>query len=256
MGLNIFSLDGKVGLVTGAGRGLGKEMALGLAEAGADVVLADINLSDVESVKNQVEKIGKRGLALQVNVSERKDVDRMVDSCINAFEKVDILINNAGVVARNDILNVGEEDFDHVVNVNLKGALFCAQRVAKEMIKRSGGKIINIASMGGVVALPGTGVYRASKAALIHLTKTMALEWVQYGINVNAIGPGYFNTPMTRYIRDTKKEEYDYISRSIPMKRWGDPRELVGVAVFLSSPASSYLTGQTIFVDGGILIKQ
>jgi len=256
MGTNLFALAGKVGIVTGAGRGIGKAIALGLAEAGADVVVVSRTLSEVELVKSQIEKVGRKGLALEVDVSKRKDIDMMVHKCIETFEKVDILVNNAGISVRNEIMKVSMQDYDQVMNTNLKGALFCAQRAAKEMIKSKGGRIINIASAGGEIAFHGTGVYRASKAALIHLTKTMALEWVQYGINVNAIGPGYCNTPAVSDIRDTKKDQYEYIVGRIPMKRWGDPEEIAGAAVFLASAASSYLTGQTIFVDGGLLIKQ
>ena len=257
IGMSQFSLDGKVGIVTGASRGLGKGIALGFAEAGADVVVVSRNLSDVELVKEQIEKIGRRGLALEVDVSKAKDIGLMVDKCIEKFGKVDILVNNAGIGARSALVDVKEEDFDRIMNINLKGAFFCAQRVAKEMIKRGGGRIINIASVGGEIAFPERGIYRSLKAALIHLTKTMALEWVQHGINVNAIGPGYFSTPATQYMKETRKKEYEYTVNRIPMKRWGDPeKEIGGVAVFLASDASTYLTGQTIFVDGGLLIKQ
>ena len=255
MTLDRFRLDKKIAIVTGSSKGMGKAIAIGLAEAGADVLVISRHGNELEPVVKLIEKLGRRAVAVEADVSVLADHKRIVETCLKELGRIDILVNNAGTIKRNLALDVQEEDWNHVLDTNLKGSFFLAQKVGAQMVKQGqGGKIINVTSVRANPAIPATATYGASKAGLLHLTKTMALEWVEHGINVNSIGPGYFETPLTSYIPVQRPEEYRWLVERIPMKRFGQPDEIVGAAIYLASDASSYVTGETIFVDGGYQI--
>lgn len=247
-----FRLTGKTALVTGASRGLGKAIALGLADAGAQVALASRDLSALEGVAQEVSQLGSKALAVQVDVSEVTAVDRMVREVIEALGKIDILVNAAGITTRHPSEDYPEGEWEQVLDVNLKGTFLCCQAVARHMIPQGGGKIINIASLASVIGIPLTPAYNASKGGVAQLTKALAVDWARYKINVNAIGPGYFHTDLTAPLLKDPVRSSQIMSR-IPMGRWGKPEELQGAAVFLASEASAYVTGQTLYVDGGWL---
>lgn len=251
MGAN-FDLNGKVALVTGAGRGLGEAVALGLAKAGADVAIVDLDIKAAQDVALKAENLGRKAIAIQANVCESNDVKEMVNSVINKFGTIDILVNNAGIQRRNPCIEMTEEDWDAVIDVNLKGAFLCCKEVGKIMVKNRKGKVINITSLLGTVAQPNRGPYAASKGALVQLTKVLALEWAPLGINVNGLGPGYFLTELNKKLMDDK-EEFDKLTSKIPMGRWGTLEDIVGPAVFLASEASDYMNGHVLYVDGGYL---
>lgn len=250
--LDEMSLTGKTAIVTGASRGLGKAMALGLAEAGADVVLVSRGMPELRAAAQEIGRLGRSALPISADVSNLKDVGAMVERVVSEFGRIDILVNNAGTTVRMPSESFTEEAWDKVIDVNLKGAFFCAQAVGKVMINQSSGKIINIASLLSVIGVPTAVAYAASKGGISQLTKTLAVEWAKYNINVNAIGPGYFRTDLTKPLQEDKDRSAQILSR-IPMRRWGDPDDLKGVVVFLASEASDYITGQTIYVDGGWL---
>ena len=247
-----FRLVNKIALVTGASRGLGKAIALGLADAGADMVLASRNLTALKAVEGEIIHLGRNALALQVDVSQAASVHRMVAQATEAFGSIDILVNAAGITIRHPSEAYPEEDWEKVLDVNLKGTFLCCQAVAKGMIDQGGGKIINIASLASVIGIPTVPAYTASKGGVVQLTKTLAIDWAKYHINVNAIGPGYFHTEMTVPLEKDPVRSSRIMAR-IPMGRWGMPEELQGIAVFLASDASAYMTGQTVYVDGGWL---
>lgn len=251
MGAN-FDLNGKVALVTGAGRGLGEAVALGLAKAGADVAIVDLDIKAAQDVALKAQNLGRKAIAIQANVCVSDDVKEMVNSVINNFGTIDILVNNAGIQRRNPCIEMTEEDWDAVIDVNLKGAFLCCKEVGKIMVKNRKGKVINITSLLGTVAQPNRGPYAASKGALVQLTKVLALEWAPLGINVNALGPGYFLTDLNKKLMDDK-EEFDKLTSKIPMGRWGTLEDIVGPAVFLASEASDYMNGHVLYVDGGYL---
>lgn len=244
----LFDLSGKVAVVTGASRGLGRAMAEGLAQAGADIVITDV-LDTAEAVK-AIEKIGRKALGLKVDISKKSDVEMMVKKTVEMFGKIDILINNAGIFKTAPAESMSEEDWDKVIAVNLKGTFLCAQAAGQQMIKQKSGNIINVASIAGLMAFTGSAEYNASKAGVILMTKTMAMEWGKKGIRVNAICPGLFHTDMTKDF-DKDKAFMESIRQKVPLGRGGDPKELAGAAVYLASEASSYMTGHALVVDGG-----
>ncbi|MCJ7642158.1 MAG: 3-oxoacyl-[acyl-carrier-protein] reductase [Desulfobacterales bacterium] len=242
-------LNGKVALVTGGAQGIGKAVALMLAHHGADVIVADVNLEKAQETAKEVEATGRGAMAVKVDITRLNDVEQMVESAIARFGKVDILINNAGIARDKLILRMTEEDWDAVLDVNLKGTFHCTKTVIKHMSKQRSGKIVNIASVVGEMGNAGQANYSASKAGVIGLTKTIAREFAQRGINVNAIAPGYIQTPMTDVLPDKAKEE---LKRMIPMERLGQPEDVAHAVLFLVSEASSYITGQVLNVNGGI----
>jgi 2-deoxy-D-gluconate 3-dehydrogenase len=248
--LDKMKLDGKVGIVTGASRGLGKSMAIGLAEAGANIAIVSRGMPDLMEVAKEIENLGKKVLPISTDVSNLKQANEMVEKVMAEFGRIDILANNAGTTIRMKVEDFTEEAWDQVMAVNLKGAFFCAQAVGKVMIKQMSGKIINTASLLSAIGGPNAIAYAATKGGIAQVTKCMAIEWAKYNINVNAIAPGYFRTPLTKPLQEDPVRSAQILSR-IPMQRWGDPDDLKGIVVFLASEASNYVTGQVIFVDGG-----
>jgi 3-oxoacyl-[acyl-carrier protein] reductase len=242
-------LKGRVALITGAAQGIGKSVALLLAQNGADIVISDINLEKAEETAKEIESIGSKAIAIKVDVANLKDVERMVESILEKFGKIDILVNNAGITRDKLILRMTEEDWDAVLNVNLKGTFNCTKAVVRHMAKQRSGKIVNIASVVGEMGNAGQVNYSASKAGVIGLTKTIAREFAQRRINVNAIAPGYIETPMTEVLPEKVKEE---LKRLIPMERLGKPEDVAEAVLFLVSEESNYITGHVLNVNGGI----
>ena len=242
-------LVGKVALITGAAQGIGRAVALLLAQHGADIIVSDINLEKAQETAREIEALGRRAMAIKVNVVNLEDVDRMIQAILGEFKEIDILVNNAGITRDKLILRMTEEDWDAVLNVNLKGTFNCTKAVIRPMSKQKSGKIVNIASVVGEMGNAGQANYSASKAGVIGFTKTIAREFALRGINVNAIAPGYIETPMTEALPEKVKEE---LKRMIPMERLGRPEDVAEGVLFLVSEASSYITGQVLNVNGGI----
>jgi len=253
MNLSKFSLEGKVGIVTGGGTGIGRGIALEFARAGADVVLCGRTLATLESVAEEVKVLGRRALAIPIDVSVKEQVQNMVKQTIDEFGKIDILVNNAGVGKKCLIVDMPEEDWDTVIDINLKGVFLCIQAVARHMMERKYGKIINISSVAGLRA-PNEELssYCAAKAGVELLTKSACLELAPHGINVNSIAPGNVETPIYRR-RSTPEQIERWLAggRSAPIGRIADPQEIANVALFLASDASSFICGECIAVDGG-----
>ncbi len=250
--LDSFRLDGKIALVTGCNRGLGKAIAIALAQAGADI--AGVSSSaQAEETRSAVEGAGRQFLYIQADLGSLKPIPEIFEKTLNRFGRLDILVNNAGIIRRNDSLDFTEKDWDDVMNVNLKTLFFMCQAAARQFVKQnSGGKIINIASMlsfQGGIRIPS---YTASKSGVRGITMQMANEWASRGINVNAIAPGYMETDNTALLR-ADPARYAAILERIPAGRWGQGEDLAGAAVFLASAASDYVHGYTIAVDGGWL---
>jgi len=246
----LFGLEGRTALVTGASKGLGKAIVLALAAAGADVALYARNKEDLEAVKASVQALGRRAEIFCVDVLDKQAVDESVKAGLEAFGHLDILVNNAGVNVRKPVLELTPEEWDLVIDTNLKGYFLMAQAVVPAMLARGSGKVINMASILGAVALPTQLAYASSKGGVIQMTKVMALEWAKQGVQVNAIGPTYFETPLVAQLRNDP-ERFNFIVDRTPMGRWGQPEELAGLVIFLASRASDFITGQTIFIDGG-----
>lgn len=253
--LDAFRLDGKIALVTGASRGLGQAMAVGLAEAGADIAGLD-RTPDCDETCDQVQAAGRRFLQISADLQTAtlQDLAAIIKQVEGQLGAVDILINNAGIIRRTPALEFSEEDWDAVLQINLKAAFFLAQAAARSMVERSYGKIINVASMlsfQGGVFVPS---YTAAKSAIMGITRALANEWASLGINVNAIAPGYMATDNTAALRADDQRSASILAR-IPVGRWGTPQDLQGAVVFLASSASDYLHGATIPVDGGWLAR-
>jgi 3-oxoacyl-[acyl-carrier protein] reductase len=242
-------LVGKVALITGAAQGIGKAVALLLARHGADIVVADINLEKAEETAKEIEALSREAMAVKVDVANLDQVERMVEAILEKFGKIDILVNNAGIARDKLVLRMTEEDWDAVLNINLKGTFHCTKAVVRHMSKQRSGKIVSIASVVGEMGNAGQANYAASKAGVIGFTKTIAREFAQRGINVNAIAPGYIETPMTDALPEKAKEE---LKRLIPTERLGKPEDVAEAVLFLVSEASSYITGQVLNVNGGI----
>ncbi|MCX8116395.1 MAG: 3-oxoacyl-[acyl-carrier-protein] reductase [Desulfobacterota bacterium] len=242
-------LSGKVALVTGAAQGIGRAIALLLAENGADVAISDINIEKAKETAMEVEALGRQALALQANVALWNEVEQMVETIVGRFGRIDILVNNAGITRDRLILRMTEEDWDSVLDVNLKGTFHCTKAALRHMAKQKSGKIVNIASVSGEMGNPGQANYAASKAGVIGFTKTIAREFASRGINVNAIAPGFIQTAMTDAIPEKVRET---LIRMIPMERLGQPEDVAQAVLFLVSERSRYITGQVLNVNGGI----
>jgi 2-deoxy-D-gluconate 3-dehydrogenase len=251
--LDSFNLTGKTALVTGCDTGLGQAMAVALAEAGCDI--AGVNIVKPVDTIAKVEALGRRFLNIEANLSSIEPIERIVEHVIEAFGRFDILINNAGIIRREDALAFSEKDWDDVMNVNIKSVFFMSQAAARHWVEKGiRGKIINIASMlsfQGGIRVPS---YTASKSAVAGITRLMANEWAQHGISANAIAPGYMATNNTTQLRGDAERSQEILDR-IPAGRWGLPEDLAGPVVFLASPASDYVNGYTIAVDGGWLAR-
>ena len=249
---NLFDLTGKTAIVTGASTGLGKGMTLGLASAGADILLVD-HVSSEETLK-EVNAIGRKAEQLVINLMEDGAVQKTVDKALDVFGKVDILINNAGIIRRTPAIDFSEKDWDEVMNLNSRVVFFLSQAVAKDMMKRKYGKIISVASLlsfQGGINVPS---YSASKGAVAQVTKALANEWAKFGLNINAIAPGYFATNNTKALREDPVRSKAILDR-IPAERWGTPTDLQGAAIYLASKASDYVNGHVLVVDGGWMAR-
>lgn len=248
----MIDLSGKTALITGAGRGIGKQIALKLAELGADIVVNDIPSSaDADETAKQIVQMGREALVCKCDVRNFDDVSEMVKIILDKFGKIDILINNAGITRDGLIMRMSDKDFDDVIAINLKGAFNCIKAVTRPMMKQRGGAIVNMASVVGVMGNAGQANYCASKAGLIGLTKSAARELASRGIRANAIAPGFIESAMTDKLSEEIKQQY---FKSIPLARFGTAEDIANTAVFLASDAASYITGQVIHIDGGLLM--
>jgi NAD(P)-dependent dehydrogenase (short-subunit alcohol dehydrogenase family) len=246
-----FDLTGDAALVTGAARGLGRAIALALAHAGADVALGLRAVNTGADLIREIEAMGRHALPLQMDMTRRDQISRAIEAAATHFGRLDILVNNAGLGPENPAENVREEDFDVTVAVNLKGTFFASQSAAKIMIRQKRGRIINMSSQAGFVALPTESVYCMTKAAIAHLTKCLAVEWGKYNITVNAVAPTFIRTPGTEPALADPAFHADVIERIAALHRIGEPVDVAGAVVFLASPAASLITGHTVLIDGG-----
>jgi 3-oxoacyl-[acyl-carrier protein] reductase len=243
------SLNGKIALVTGAAQGIGREIALALANDGADVAICDVNLEAAQKTAADIETKGRKSLALKANVAASADVIAMMDQVVEKFGRIDILVNNAGITRDGLILRMKDEDWDLVLSINLKGAFLCTKAALRHMSKQRGGTIINIASIVGAMGNAGQANYVASKAGLIGITKTIAREYANRGVTANAVAPGFIETAMTQALPENVRQE---LAKQIPMGKLGTPEDVANAVRFLASPWASYISGQVIHVNGGM----
>jgi len=247
---NLFDISGRKALVTGAARGIGRVLAMALAEAGCDVSILGLHLEGAETLAREIRRLGRKSIAIEADVAEKDQVDKAFADTVKELGRLDICVNNAGVSIQKPIEEMPEEDWDNIMDTNLKGVFLCSQAAARIMIPQRSGNIINIASVSGIaVNVPQKqAVYNASKAGVAMLSKSMAVEWAQYGIRVNSISPGYMKTEMTL---STMMHLFPTWESLTPLGRLGEPEELRGAVLYLASDASSYLTGHDLVVDGG-----
>ena len=245
-------LDGKVAIVTGAGRGIGRAIALALTREGADVIVNDVDPPSAEATANEARTMGRRALSIVADVSKKEEVIKMVETAIKAFGKIDILVNNAGIFSSIPLEDMTEENWDKTLKINLKSVFLCSQAAMKFMKLQKSGKIVNIASLAGKVGGIVAGAdYAASKAGVLCLTKSLAKQLAPYGINVNAVAPAWIETDM---MKDWPKETKEAVLKQIPLGRFGKPEEVAEAVVFLVSEGASFITGATIDINGGILM--
>ncbi len=249
----MFQLIGKTAIVTGASRGIGKAIAKGFAQAGANLVLVSRNIIALEEVAKEIRTFGKEVVPIAADIGASEEIEKAVDTALKHFPRIDILVNDAGI---SPILKKAEEvtlgEWEEIVRTNLTGTFLFCQAVGRVMIQQGAGKIINIVSVGAVVGFPRQIAYCATKGGILQLTKVLAIEWARYNIQVNAIGPAYLETELTKGMRESQVISENLLRRT-PMGRFGKPEEIVGAALYLASDTSSYVTGQTLFVDGGWL---
>ncbi len=247
----MIDISGMTALVTGGGRGIGREIALKIAGAGADVAVSDIDLETAQGTAGDIESLGRKSMPIQVDVSNSESVSSMLNSFLENYGKIDILINNAGITRDGLIIRMKEEDWDSVLNINLKSCFLCCKAAARPMMKARAGKIVNIASVVGLMGNAGQVNYSASKAGMIGLTKTLAREFAGRSINVNAVAPGFIQSAMTDKLSEQDKQKF--VDR-IPMKNLGLPEDIANGVLFLVSPLSDYITGQVLTIDGGLVM--
>lgn len=251
MSENPFDLTGKVALVTGASRGLGQEFGRALAEAGADLVITSRNADDLADFQREIEALGRRAVPLALDVRDHDSILQMAESAYEAYGDIDILVNNAGCNVRKPALDITWDDWNLVLDTNLRGTFFVAQAVGGPMVKRGAGRIINIGSVTSVAGYADLGPYCASRGGVKQLTMSLADDWGPHGVTVNCLAPGWFRTEQNKVLYESQ-EWVDYLIDRIPLRRPGQPGDLRGAVVFLASDASQYITGQTLLVDGGI----
>ena len=243
------SLEGKTALITGGARGIGREIALLFAKEGANTVICDVNLEQAEEAAKEIRDMGRDSIAFKADVTDSGDIQAMMDKILDKYKKLDILINNAGITRDNLVLRMSEEDWDKVIAVNLKGCFVCTKVAAKVMLKQHSGKIVNLASIIGIMGNSGQANYAASKAGIIGLTKSVAKELAPRGVCVNAIAPGFIKTDMTAKLPEEIRKKMLSV---IPLGRFGEAKDVANLVLFLSSESSSYITGQVVQIDGGM----
>ncbi|MCY4391936.1 MAG: glucose 1-dehydrogenase [Chloroflexi bacterium] len=250
LGTQLFDLTGRVAIMTGAGRGLGRTMALALAAAGADLALASRTKPELESLVEEIKALGRRAIAVPTDITSPEACEALVAAAVERLGRLDILVNNAGTNVRKSALEITPDEYDFVIQTNLKGYFNGARAAGRRFVEQGSGKVINISSILGSVALPNQAAYASSKGAIDQLTKVLAIEWATANVQVNGLAPTYFETDLTRPLYDDP-ERKAFIEERTPMGRWGQPHELAGAVIFLAGDASNFVTGQTILVDGG-----
>lgn len=247
----LFDLSGHVAIVTGTSRGLGQYMARALAKAGADLVLTSRNAKSLASFESEIKALGRKAVSLELDVRNQESIQKMMAAAADAFGHIEILVNNAGCNVRKPALDVSWDDWNLILDTNLRGSFFVAQAAARHMMERNYGRIINIGSVTSVAGYAGLGPYGASRGGIRQLTMSLADDWGKYGITVNCLAPGWFRTEQNKVMYEDK-EWVEYLCDRIPLKRPGEPRDLDAAVVFLAAESSRYVTGQTLLVDGGI----
>lgn len=250
MSLEQFSMKNKISMVTGSSKGLGKVAALALARAGSDIAVCGRNLDDINRTVEEIRALGRNAAGFVFDVTDKQSICQGADAILSHFGRIDVLLNNAGTNHRVPVLEYPEEQWDMILATNLKAYFLIAQAVVPQMIANGYGKVINMSSILGHVALPNQLAYASAKGGVEQMTKVMALEWAKSGVRVNAIAPTYFETEMVEQIRHDK-ERFDFINERTPMGRWGHVNEIEGVVIFLASAASDFITGQSLLIDGG-----
>lgn len=247
-------LDGRIALVTGASRGIGRSLALALAEAGADLALAGRDVARLDAVAAEIRSLGRRALPVPTDVTVRSQVDSLVERCVDELGGLDVVVNNSGVVSSLPLLEVSDEEWDRVVDTNLRGVFLVTRAAGRHMVQQGAGKVVNIASNFAFKGVAGHAAYCASKAGVVAFTRAMAVEWARYGVQVNALAPGYFETDLNADVR-ADPDVAGRIVRSVPARRMGQSDELGPWVVLLASSASDYMTGETVTIDGGLTAR-